>query len=165
MPTSKLRFVFDTNVIVSALIMKQSTARRAFDKAADVGKLLLSPAILEEFIDVLSRSAFDKYITTDERLQFLAALVRESDLIEDVGAITECRDPKDNKYLEAAIAGKAACIVSGDNDLLVLDPFRDISILSPRAFLDNFDLNPKKRLAALGGAMPDLEVPPRRRPD
>ncbi|MCE7922369.1 MAG: putative toxin-antitoxin system toxin component, PIN family [Haliscomenobacteraceae bacterium CHB4] len=53
--------------------------------------------------------------------------------------IQACRDPKDNKYLEAAVAAQADCIISGDPDLLALHPFRNIPVLSPRDFL-NFPL-------------------------
>jgi predicted nucleic acid-binding protein len=49
--------------------------------------------------------------------------------------ITACRDPSDNKFLEVAVAGEADLIVSGDDDLLVLNPFREIPIVTPRAFL------------------------------
>ena len=51
--------------------------------------------------------------------------------------ITACRDPKDNKFLEAAIAARADVIVTGDADLLALHPFRGIPILSPAAFLES----------------------------
>ena len=135
MPT-EAHFVFDTNVIVSALLLKRSVARQAFNKALDQGKLLLSLATLEELNDVLRRDSFDKYISEDERLEFLAALVREAILVEIAETISECRDPKDNKFLELAISGNAAYIVSGDDDLLVLDPFRGIPILAPRPFLE-----------------------------
>ena len=50
--------------------------------------------------------------------------------------ITACRDPKDDKFLEFAVSGQADLIISSDNDLLVLHPFRGISILKPVAFLD-----------------------------
>ncbi len=67
-------------------------------------------------------------------MQFLAVLVREATLVEITETIAECRDPKDDKFLELAIGGKAACIVSGDKDLLVLHPFRGIPILTPAGF-------------------------------
>lgn len=133
MPTD-LRFVFDTNVIVSALLLKHSVSRQAFDMAFASGELLLSLAVISELNEVLKRKQFDKYILEEERMQFLAVLVREATLIEITETITECRDPKDDKFLELAIGGKAACIVSGDKDLLVLHPFRGIPILTPVGF-------------------------------
>jgi putative PIN family toxin of toxin-antitoxin system len=65
-------------------------------------------------------------------------LVRIREFIEPKIEITECRDPKDNKFLELAVAGNADCIVTGDNDLLVLNPFRNIRIITPKEFIDQF---------------------------
>jgi len=63
---------------------------------------------------------------------------KEALFIEPVVKISECRDPKDNKFLELAVAGNAYCIVTGDKDLLVLTPFRGIKIISPGDFLIQF---------------------------
>jgi putative PIN family toxin of toxin-antitoxin system len=134
---SDRRFVLDTNLIVSALLLKQSTARQAFDKALAEGKLLQSMATIEELNNVLKREKFNKYVLEEERLQFLAALVREAILIEVKVTITDCRDPKDNKFLELAVSGEASAIISGDEDLLALHPFRDIPIFTPRDFLEH----------------------------
>jgi putative PIN family toxin of toxin-antitoxin system len=133
---SDRRFVLDTNVIVSALLLKQSTARQAFDKARAGGTLLLSLAAIGELNDVLKRKKFDRYLLEEERLEFLAKLVHEATLVEITVTVTECRDPKDNKYLELAVSGKADCIISGDEDLTTLHPFRNIPILTPRTFLE-----------------------------
>ncbi len=130
------RFVFDTNVVVSALLMKKSVARDALDRARTSGDILLSLKVIEELHDVLSRPAFDRYIDEEDRLKFLSLLVKEATLVEISEKVKECRDPKDDKFLELAINGKATFIVSGDKDLQVLHPFRNIPILSPREFLD-----------------------------
>ena len=132
----KGRFVFDTNVIVSALLIKKSVARRAFDKAREAGDILLSFEIIEELSDVLGRPAFDRYLDEDDRMQFLTLLVKEATLVEVTERIKECRDPKDDKFLELAVNGKADFIISGDEDLQVLNPFRKIAIISPREFLE-----------------------------
>ncbi len=58
--------------------------------------------------------------------------------IEPIEKISICRDPKDNMYLEIAIAGKADLIITGDSDLLVLHPFCNIPVITPKMFLDNF---------------------------
>jgi hypothetical protein len=63
--------------------------------------------------------------------------VREAVLIEVKDTITDCRDPKDNKFLELAVSGKASAIISGDEDLLALHPFRDIPIFTLRDFLEH----------------------------
>ena len=134
--TSERRFVFDTNSIVSALLLKRSVSRQAFDYARGQGILLVSLDTLAELSDVLRRPRFAKYVTEQEREQFLAAYVREASLIEVNTAFQVCRDPKDDKFLELAVSGHADTIVTGDRDLLVLHPFRGITIVTARAFLE-----------------------------
>src|SRR5262245_1011515 len=126
--TSSLRFVFDTNTIISALLLPDSKPRQALDRAQDRGTILISMATLLELNEVITRNKFDKYVSEEKRKEFLAALVKQAELLEVTEKITDCRDPKDNKFLELATSGDAACIVSGDADLLVLHPFRGISI-------------------------------------
>jgi uncharacterized protein len=94
----------------------------------------MSSATVAELNDVLRRPRFDPYVHEDERLQFLATLVRDAELVEVTEVVTDCRDPKDNKFLELALNGNATHIVSGDEDLLVLHPFRGIPILTPQGF-------------------------------
>jgi len=135
--SSEPRFVFDTNVIVSALLLKQSIARQALDKAIQQGQLLISHATVEALNDVLRRKGFEKYVTEEERVEFLTAFVRDGALVDITERVTVCHDPKDNKFLELAVNGEAMCIVSGDEDLLVLHPFRGRAIMTPRQFLDS----------------------------
>jgi len=132
---SKHRFVFDANVLVSALLFKKSKPRQAFDKAIDNGDVLLSISVLSELNRVLNRRKFDKYLLEQERKAFLADLMREAELIEITDEINACRDPKDDKYLELSVNGKAKYIITGDKDLLVLNPFRSVKILTPQQFL------------------------------
>lgn len=133
---NKKRFVIDTNVIISAVLLKQSIARKAFDQAQAYGTLLISLDTLNELNDVLRREKFNKYLSEDERLRFLSILVRDAARVDVKDTIEECRDPKDNKFLELAVSGKADYIISGDKDLLDLSPFRGIPIVSPRQFLE-----------------------------
>lgn len=133
---ARSRFVFDTNAIISAVLLKQSVSRRAFDKALDEGEILVSVETIDELNRVLGRVDFARYVTEGERLEFLALLVREARLVEVTVHIGECRDPRDDKFLELAVSGGAECIVSGDRDLLVLHPFRGVPIVTPRDFVD-----------------------------
>lgn len=132
-----MRLVFDTNVIVSAALLAGSVPRRAFDKALDEGRILISVPVLLELAEVLSRKKLNKYLLEEERMRFLVALLKEAELVEITEVVTDCRDAKDNKFLELAVSGEADCIVSGDDDLLVLNPFRGIPILTPREFLSD----------------------------
>lgn len=133
------RVVFDTNVVVSALLMPGSVPRRAFNKALTHATVLISLATAAELNDVLRRSRFDRYLPEDERLQLLDGFLRQAIHVVRTELITDCRDPKDNKFLELAVSGRATYIISGDDDLLMLHPFRGISILTPRQFLDKDD--------------------------
>ena len=130
-----MRVVLDTNVAVSAALQPRSTPRRAFDIALRHGTSLISVATLVELTEVLSRPRFSRYLREDERLEFLAALVRESELVEVTATVAVCRDPKDDKFLELAVSGAATHIISGDDDLLAMHPFRGITIFSPRDFI------------------------------
>lgn len=76
-------------------------------------------------------------------MRFLVALLKESDLVAITEQIDECRDPSDNKFLELALCGNADVLVTGDNDLLVLNPFRGIAIVTPRDFLIDFTQRPQ----------------------
>jgi len=132
---SDLRTVIDTGVVVSAVLLPRSVARQAFDLAAGQGRLPVSDKTIAELDEVLRRPKFDKYVSETRRLEFLSALVREAEVIDVSDVVTDCRDPKDNKFLELALSGKGSHIVTGDSDLLVLHPFRGIAIVSPQSFL------------------------------
>src|SRR5438876_5807042 len=135
---SKQRYVLDTTVLVSALLIGNSRPSDAFKKCRELGEILLSLPVAEELNEVLSRKKFDRYISAEDRKRFLAAFIQEATLIEVTEQITACRDAKDDKFLELAVNGNATCIVPGDEDLLALHPFRGIPILTVNQFLASF---------------------------
>ncbi|MCA9981844.1 MAG: putative toxin-antitoxin system toxin component, PIN family [Anaerolineales bacterium] len=130
-----MRFVFDTNVLISAALFEGSVPSQALRYALEVGDVLWSLPSLQELSMVLSRPKFERYVTKVEREQFLLSFARRGVLVEITETVEACRDPKDDMFLELAISGQATCIVSGDMDLRVLHPFRGIDILSPPEFL------------------------------
>jgi uncharacterized protein len=132
---SELRVVLDTNVIVSAVLLAGSVPRQAFDKALDEGSILMSVPTILELVEVLHRDKLNKYLLEEERMRFLVALLKETELVEITETITVCRDSDDDKTLELAVSGNADRIVTGDKDLLVLSPFRGIPIITPDKFL------------------------------
>ena len=134
--SDKLRYVFDTNVTVSAALFDRSLPGQALHAALSRGQLLISHASLAELAEVLGRTKFDRYLTPEEREEFLIRLVREASVVEITQEIRACRDVKDDKFLEIAVCGEACCVVTGDGDMLALHPFRGIPILSPAQFLD-----------------------------
>jgi len=131
-----VRVVFDTNVLVSALLFENSTPAQAFFAALKRGKVLLSAPLAEEINRIIYRPKFDRYLTDEQRADFITALVESSVLVEIKETITACRDPKDNMVLELAVSGQAEVIVTGDEDLLILNPFEEIAILNPKDFLE-----------------------------
>jgi uncharacterized protein len=130
-----LRLVFDTNVLVSALLLSNSKPRQALDLALTRGKLLLSFSVLAELCEVLSRKRFRKYIDEEDIRTFVAVLTREAEWVDVDIRITACRDPKDDKFLELAVSGRATHVVTGDSDLLALHPFQGIIITTPQTLL------------------------------
>lgn len=131
-----MRCVFDTSVLISALLLSDSTPRKALNLALRQGTLLLSFSVLAELDEVLGRRQFRRYVDEETVRAFLAGLIGEAEWVEVEARLAVCRDPRDDKILELAASGEATCVVSGDQDLLVLDPFRGIRILSPQAFLE-----------------------------
>jgi len=129
------RFVFDTNVIVSAVILPLSVPRQSVNKALDEGVLLFSEATMSELADVLFRQKLDRYVSREERSRFLQQLVTVAKSVPIIRIVRECHDPKDDKFLELALNGRADMIITGDADLLRLHPWRDIAILSPTEYL------------------------------
>lgn len=130
-----MRCVFDTNVLVSALLLPDSKPRKALDLTLEKGKLLLSFSVLAELYEVLGRKQFRQYVDEEDIRSFVAALTREAEWIDVDVRVAACRDPKDDKFLELAVNGRATHIVTGDDDLLVLSVFQGILILPPHAFL------------------------------
>ena len=130
-------FVIDTNVIVSALLFKQSIPFQAV-KIAEKGTILYSESTLTELREVLNRRKFDKYLELEERQKFLIKFVDTSRRILIQETISICRDAKDNKFLELAVNGDAQFIITGDQDLLVLNPFRGIKIITPEILVSEF---------------------------
>lgn len=133
-----LRVVLDTNVLVSALFFRTSLPRQAFEKAVAEAQVLISLATYAELSDVLSRPKFTRYLSEADRLQFLAKFINLAIPVEIKTTIQACRDPKDDKFLDIAINGQADLLVTGDKDLLVLQPFQGIQIITPYDYLTTF---------------------------
>jgi putative PIN family toxin of toxin-antitoxin system len=132
------RFVVDTNIIISSVLSPKSKPNTAFKKAQQLGIIIVSPATWQELENVLLRPKFDRYISLEERQQFLLDFSETVEFILNMEFRTDiCRDPKDNKYLELAVNGQAESIITGDQDLLILHPFLSINIVTVNDFLFN----------------------------
>ena len=97
---------------------------------------MLSVPVLAELNEVLGREKFRKYIRDDEAKLFLAVFVRVAEWVEVNVKITACRDASDDKFLELAVSGRANHIISGDNDLLSLNPFQGVLVVTADRFLE-----------------------------
>ncbi len=132
---SRLRIVVDTNALVSRLLLPSSVHGQAVRKAVDDSILLVSEATMNELADVLARPKFDRYISLEDRQQFLRLLGRVAEFVPITYPVRECRDLKDDKFLEVALNGKADLIMTGDADLLARHPWREVAILSLTDYL------------------------------
>jgi len=126
-----MRCVVDTNVLGSAVLFSRSVPRQAVERVLRENLLLFSDSTLDELKDVLFRSKFDRYVSREERASFLAQLSATAEFVSIIQLVRECRDPKDDKFLEVALNGRADLIITGDADLLAMHPWRGIQILSP----------------------------------
>lgn len=133
--TAKPRIVFDSNVVISHLLLPRTTVGRAFRKALDTAVLLVSDETLWELAEVLGRAKFDRYLTVAERQEFLGRYIGVAEHVAIIRALRVCRDPRDDKFLSLAVAGAAHFIVTGDQDLLTLDPFEAVRIMTPSDYL------------------------------
>jgi putative PIN family toxin of toxin-antitoxin system len=128
-----MRFVVDTNIFVSAALKESSWPGAVVRWLDESGGLLKSAATENQVIDVLQRPYFASKLPT-AYLEKVRRILSTAELVTIVEGVSACRDPTDDKFLELAVNGEADMIVTGDLDLLVLDPFRGIPIITPMAF-------------------------------
>jgi uncharacterized protein len=134
------RVVLDTSTLVSAALRVGSLPHQALLKALACCEVCASVATLDELERVLKRDKFDRYLDAETRLAF-AGLVRQHAHLfavtdaEELALKPACRDPNDNKFLALALVCEADAIISSDNDLLALNPWRSIPVLLPGEFV------------------------------
>jgi len=135
-----IRAVLDANVYVSAAVRPEGPPGQIIDRFLRGGafEVILSKAIVEEVLRALGYPKVRKYIRPglDPELWFedivvLSHLVAGEHRVEGVS-----KDRDDDKYIAAAIEGRAVFVVAGDSDLLNLAEYVGIRIVSPRVFLN-----------------------------
>jgi uncharacterized protein len=109
------RFVFDTNVLVSALMFSRSKPRLAWNQARKTAAILASPDTLQELDTVLRRPKLATYLSPSESTAFLNELARVVELVPITERVELCRDPRDDEFFERR-TGR----LTGDADLLTL---------------------------------------------
>lgn len=132
---SARRIVIDTGVLVSAAILPESVPALALEKALLQFEICASDETLAELETVLMRPKFDRYVQTALRRQFFSGFKERVSIIAVNQTVTDCIDPKDNKFLALAEAADAELIVASDPHLTDMHPWREIPILPPSAFL------------------------------
>jgi putative PIN family toxin of toxin-antitoxin system len=129
------RLVLDTNVVVSGILFPGSAPSQVLLKARTC-QVLASDATLIELVEVLGRARFDRYVQRSVRQGLAAQFTNACEMVQVSASLHICRDPKDDKFLELAVDGRAHIIVTGERDLLELHPFHGIAILTPATYLE-----------------------------
>lgn len=130
--------VVDTNVLISAVLSPEGTARKALNQVYQGFKIAQSDETYQELVTRIYKRKFDKYISDEEREDFLKVVKHYSQFVQVESQVEICRDVDDNKFLELAIDSKAAFLITGDRDLLSLKSQIEYQalIVSPREFLE-----------------------------
>lgn len=134
------RVVFDTSTLVGAALRVGSIPHRALTHALSAGEVCASAVTLAELDEVLMRPKFDRYALRDVRSDFVATMRRVISLVavseaEESNVHPACRDPKDNKFLAPIKVCGAEALIASDADLLVLNPWNGVPVLTPSAYV------------------------------
>jgi putative PIN family toxin of toxin-antitoxin system len=129
------RVVVDTNALISGQLSTTSTPALALEKVVTNAQLVATSETLRELIEKLLSPRFDRYVSRECRDALLQRVAYLVEIVEALQPVRASRDPRDDKFLEAAVNGRADVIVTGDRDLLDLNPFRGIAILTPADYL------------------------------
>ena len=134
------RAVLDANVFISAALRPEGPPGRLIELflRTQAFALVLSPAIVDETLRALAYPKLKRLLPAgDEPLQWFEDIAVLADLVPGEIEITGvCADPDDDKYIAAAIEGRAAFVVTGDRKLLAVERHEGVLILPPRGFLE-----------------------------
>jgi uncharacterized protein len=131
------RVVFDTSTLVSAALRAGSVPHQAVAKALASCDVCASVETLAELSTVMGRRKFDRYLERELRLEFVALVKRHVHLfVAPAGPVVPgSRDAKDDKFLALVLAAGADALVSSDDDLLVMTPWRGVPVMTAAEFL------------------------------
>jgi uncharacterized protein len=128
--------VFDTSTLIGVLLFPRSEHASAFRRILGEHQAVASADTLKELSEVALRPEFDRYRTLAERAAFIKLYADMVEIVPVIETVSDCRDAKDNKFLSLALTAKAGAIISSDDDLLVLNPYRGIAVGEMAAFVD-----------------------------
>ncbi len=123
-------------MLISAILIEGSIADIALTKAEKFHEIICSEKVYNEISVILQLSKFNKYVSNYRRNKFLHSFKIKANFIPVDQIIEICRDPNDNMFLELAVAAKADYIITGDKDLLELNPFKGTQIIAPKEFVE-----------------------------
>ncbi len=132
------KVLFDTSTLIGVMLKPRSLPAQVFYHAAKHGWLIASAETLNELMEVAQRDKLDRFRPREERLTVLAYYQSLVVVVPIVEEVADCRDEKDNKFLSAALAGEVNMLVSSDEDLLVLNPYRGIPVITARQYAEQF---------------------------
>lgn len=127
--------MLDVSTIVGAAIRRGSVPDQAMRLAFAADRVAISDDMIAELMDVLYRPKLARFVSPELRDDVISLLDAHGVTFAPTERVTDCRDPKDNLYLELALAAGADWIVSSDQDLLVLHPWRGVRVLRPAEYL------------------------------
>ena len=128
-----MRVVIDTNIWISYLIggLLQGLDEKILSNEV---KVVVSEELLKELIEVSKRPKFNKIFTVKRMKELLSLLDNYAIVVYPSEKVNICRDVKDNFLLDVGLEGKVDYLITGDEDLLALNPFRKIKIVRPKEF-------------------------------
>jgi putative PIN family toxin of toxin-antitoxin system len=139
LPSTYAQVVVDTNVIISAALSTHGASAQLVKGILREGQLVFSTSTFTELETRLGRPKFDPYVSLQDRKALLSDLAATACWCEPGSASgTWCRDPADDKFIALALAAQVTRLVTGDNDLLCLDPLGALRLLTPRQALDEW---------------------------
>ena len=133
MKAKSIKVIFDTNVWISFLIGKRLSFIKNYISSGHI-KIITTEQLLKEIKEVTSRERLKKYFPHESVTELLELLETIAEKVEIKSTYFINRDPKDNFLLDLIDFSKADYLVTGDKDLLVLNPFKSATILTPANF-------------------------------
>ena len=133
-----MKVVLDTNVLISWVFGKGSAINLMVEEVLTGHQLFACDEILDEVSEKLASPRLQKYIDSERARQLVARYTSKATRLEVINHLQVCRDPDDDIVLALAVTAEADCIITGDNDLLILHPYQNIQIVTPATFTDKF---------------------------
>jgi len=134
MPAKHYRIILDTNLWISFLITKNYSKLDSILFSRQC-VLVFSKELLTEFIDVIKRPKFHKYVSHSDVEDILKTIEDYAEYVEVETTIDKCRDPKDNFLLSLSMDGRADYLLTGDAALLELKKIGKTRIITIAEFL------------------------------